>query len=549
MEATCSCLREKNILTGSQILPSWDLTPRQKNNVEMLLVEAFSPLKGFLNQADYESVLSEKRLRSGELWPLPITLDVPSFFADRVSEGTKIELRDAEGVLIALMTIESIWMPDKQREAEFIFGTTDSSHPEVNHLLSFSGDTYLGGELEKVELPTHYDYPKYRHTPAELKQEFKKLGWQHVLAYHTHQIIHKLEQYELSYLAKELNANLLIHAAIGECFSSSFDYFHRVRCYTSLLKEFSLLTPFFSLLNLNIQNAGFREVLCHALIRKNYGCTHFIVDGRSNDSFSDSYFLQMKKYESEIGLKIVKLEKHVYLPECKEYVLVNSVPSGQKTLTFSHGDLLQNLQENLPIPSWYSYPAIINEVCNVYPPRHKQGFTVFFTGLSGSGKSTIANVLRIKLLERESRSVTLLDGDIVRKVLSSELNFSKRHRDLNILRIGYVANEITKNGGIAICAPIAPYKIIRQQVRKTIETVGGYIEIYVATPIEECERRDRKGLYAKARAGLIENFTGVNDPYEPPENPTVQIDNTHITSTDCVNQIILKLEEMSFLER
>lgn len=548
MPTTCLCLNKTNALNVSQTLPSWDLTSRQQNNVEMLLVEAFSPLQGFLNQADYEAVLSDLRLTSGELWSLPITLDVPSAFSDALSVGEKIELRDAEGVLIALMTIESIWVPDKHHEAEVIFETTDFTHPGVDHLLSFSGDTYLGGKLEKIELPTHYDYQEYRYTPVALKAEFRSLGWNRILAYHTHQVMHKREQCEVSHLAEGLNANLLIHAAVGDCPSSSFDHFLRVRCYSALLKESPSIKTFFSLLSLNIQGAGFREVLCHALIRKNYGCTHFVVDSKSNNTFSASIFLQMKQYEDDIGLKIVRLEKHVYLAERDAYVLAKDVSPDEKALAFSHKDFLRCLQEGSAIPAWYSYPAIIDEIRHICPPRYKQGFTVFFTGLSGSGKSTIANALRIKLLEKERRSVTLLDGDVVRKALSSELNFSKHHRDLNILRIGYVANEITKNGGIAICAPIAPYQAIRQQVRQTIEMVGGYIEIHVATPLEECERRDRKGLYAKARAGLIEHFTGINDPYEIPENPAIRIDNTHITPTDCVNQVLVKLERMGFLQ-
>jgi sulfate adenylyltransferase len=352
--------------------------------------------------------------------------------------------------------------------------------------------------------------------------------------------MHRLEQHQTSQIAHELDANLLIHAAVGESQIGAFDHFFSMRCYTHLLKEYPPQTTLFSVLNLNIQGMGSREALYHALIRKNYGCTHFIVD---EDDFSF-----VKPYEEEIGIKIVALKASVYVQERNDYVPVADVQAQETVLTLSYPTFLQHLRAGLVLPDWFSYPAILEEIRNAYPPRHQQGFTVFFTGLSGSGKSTIANALRIKLLERENRPVTLLDGDIVRKNLSSELSFSQEHRNLNILRIGFVANEITKNGGIAICAPIAPYQNIRQQVRATIERIGGYIEIHVATPIAECERRDRKGLYAKARAGLIKHFTGVNDPYEIPEKPDLRIDTTQITADDCAHQVLLKLEGLGFLK-
>ena len=540
MEATHSLNKQPSLKT-SERLPSWDLTPSQLSDVEMLLTHAFYPLQGFLNQLDYNTVIRTMRLSSGELYPLPVTLDVSLIFSKILSIGSSLELRDAEGVLIAIMTIESIWIPDKQQEARLVFETSDSNHPAVEHLLHCSGDVYLGGKLEKVALPTHYDYRDVRHTPKELKAEFKKRGWQRILAYHTHQPMHRREQHETSQIARELDINLLIHAAVGESQISSFDHFFSLRCYTHLVKEYPQQTTLFSLLNLNTQGAGSREALSHALIRKNYGCTHFIVD---EDDFSF-----VKPYEEEIGIKIVALKASVYVQERSDYAPVVDVQAQETVLTLSYPTFLQHLHAGLALPDWFSYPAILEEIRNAYPPRHQQGFTVFFTGLSGSGKSTIANALRIKLLERENRPVTLLDGDIVRKNLSSELSFSQEHRNLNILRIGFVANEITKNGGIAICAPIAPYQAIRQQVRTTIEAIGGYIEIHVATPIAECERRDRKGLYAKARAGLIEHFTGVNDPYEIPEKPDLRIDTTEITADACAHQVLLTLEELGFLKR
>ncbi len=531
---------KKQALKASEKHLSWDLTPSQLNDVEMLLTQAFYPLQGFLNKVDYDAVVSNMRLSSGELCPVPITLDVPATFSSTLSIGSNLELRDAEGVLVAIMVIESIWMPDKQQEAIIVFGTNDISHPSVDYLLNHSHNTYLGGRLEKVELPTSYDYQELRHTPQELKEEFKKRGWQRILAYHTFQPMHQLERQATFEMAQELDANLLLHAAVNDSQMNSFDHFLSVRCYLHLLKEYPSQTTLLSLFNLNNRGTGERETLYHALIHKNYGCTHFIVDRDK--------FLFAKRYEKEIGLKIIALKEYVYVKERAKYIPTTALLSHETVLTFSSQQFLHYLQADRAIPDWFSYPLILQEIRNAYPPRHQQGFTVFFTGLSGSGKSTVANALKIKLLEQQQRPVTLLDGDIVRKNLSSELSFSQEHRNLNILRIGFVATEITKNRGVAICAPIAPYRTIRQQVRKTIEAVGGYIEVHVSTPIEECERRDRKGLYAKARAGLIQHFTGVSDPYEKPENPELRLDTSGITPDACADQVLLILNKLGFLK-
>jgi sulfate adenylyltransferase len=225
----------------------------------------------------------------------------------------------------------------------------------------------------------------------------------------------------------------------------------------------------------------------------------------------------------------------------------DTLEPGEKMLSLSGTELRRRLQEGLDIPDWFTFPEVAEELRRTHPPRHKQGFTVFFTGLSGSGKSTIANALLVKLLEIGGRPVTLLDGDHIRKHLSSELGFSREHRDLNILRIGYVASEITKNGGIALCAPIAPYAATRGKVRDLIEPTGGFLEVHVATSIEVCESRDRKGLYAKARAGIIKEFTGISDPYEAPENPEMRIDTAELTPDLAAHRILIKLESLGFI--
>ena len=206
-------------------------------------------------------------------------------------------------------------------------------------------------------------------------------------------------------------------------------------------------------------------------------------------------------------------------------------------------------REGRDIPSWFTYPEVAAELRTSYPPRSHQGFTVLFTGLSGAGKSTIASILLTKLLEEGGRPVTLLDGDLVRKNLSSELGFSKEHRDINIRRIGWVASEITRNGGIAICAPIAPYEAIRQEVRSLVEPLGGFILVHLSTPLDVCESRDRKGLYAKARSGLLKEFTGVSDPYEVPERAEVRIDTSRLSAEAAADLVLLHLRAEGYLSR
>jgi len=537
---------------------SWDLTPRQVCDLEMLLCGAFAPLKGFLTKQDYDCVIEHMHLADGSLWPMPITLDVSAAFAEKTQTGEQIELRDPEGVLLARLQVESIWTPNKALEAEKVFGGNDLLHPGVYYLQHKAGAVYLGGTIEAVELPQHYDYRQHRHTPAELKALFKKLGWHKVVAFQTRNPMHRAHQ-ELTFrAARELEANLLLHPVVGMTKPGDIDHFTRVRCYEQLIKHYPEQTTFLSLLHLAMRMAGPREAVWHALIRKNYGCTHFII-GRDHagpgknsqgQDFYEPYAAQQlaQEFADEIGIKIISFENMVYVQDRAEYLPESEVQAGEIVLNISGTEFRRRLRQGLEIPTWFSYPEVINELRRSYPPRHQQGFTVFFTGLSGSGKSTVANALMVKLMEMGGRPVTLLDGDVVRKNLSSELSFSKEHRDLNIRRIGFVASEITKNGGIAICAPIAPYSAVRREVRELVENYGGFIEIHVATPIEECERRDRKGLYAKARAGLVKGFTGIDDPYEAPETPELKLDTSEITPDECAHKVLLTLERLGFIK-
>ena len=538
-------------------LISHDLTPRQICDLELLMNGGFFPLKGFLPEADYNSVVSDMRLADGKLWPMPITLDVSETFADTVELGTDIALRDQEGVILATMTVTDKWVPNKSLEAEKVFGADDSAHPAVNYLHNTAGNVYLGGPVTGIQQPVHYDFRSKRDTPNELRALFRKLGWRKVVAFQTRNPLHRAHQ-ELTFrAAKEAQANLLIHPVVGMTKPGDVDHFTRVRCYEAVLDQYPQSTTTMSLLNLAMRMAGPREAVWHGLIRANHGCTHFIVGrdhagpGKNSQGkdFYGPYDAQelFKTYEEEIGLEMVDFKHMVYVQEKAQYYPADEVPEGGTVLDISGTELRRRLAEGLEIPEWFSFPQVVSELRRTRPARNKQGFTVFFTGFSGSGKSTIANALMIKLMEMGGRPVTLLDGDIVRKNLSSELGFSKEHRDLNIRRIGYVASEITKNGGIAICAPIAPYATTRRAVREDIETFGAFIEVHVATSIEECERRDRKGLYKLAREGKIKEFTGISDPYDVPENPEMRIETESTEVDNCAHQVILKLESMGLI--
>ena len=540
-------------------LPSWDLTPRQICDLELIMNRGFYPLTGFLGRADYEAVLSDMRLADGSLWPMPISLDVNTAFADDLSIGDEVALRDQEGVILAILTLSDKWMPDKSIEAEQIYGADDVAHPGVSYLHHQAGEVYLGGTITGLQPPTHYDFKQYRYSPNELKRQFEKLGWHKIVAFQTRNPLHRAHQ-ELTFrAARDVGANLLIHPVVGMTKPGDVDHFTRVRCYESVLDKYPSSTTEMSLLNLAMRMAGPREAVWHGLIRKNHGCSHMII-GRDHagpgknsqgEDFYGPYDAQklFKEFGQEIGIEMVDFKNLVYVQERAQYEEEDSIIDKENVtiLSLSGTELRRRLNEGLEIPDWFSFKEVVGQLRASHPPRAQQGFTLLFTGLSGSGKSTIANAVRTKLMEMGGRPVTLLDGDIVRKNLSSELGFSKEHRDLNVRRIGFVAAEITKNRGIAICAPIAPYATTRQAVREDIEAHGAFIEIHVATTLEECEKRDRKGLYQMARAGKIKEFTGISDPYEVPENPELSLDTVGVDVDYCAQQVILKLEQLGLI--
>ncbi|MEF8792212.1 bifunctional sulfate adenylyltransferase/adenylylsulfate kinase [Thiohalorhabdus sp.] len=549
--------RARELHAASVEFPSIDLNDRQLCDLELLLNGGFSPLTGFLGQEDYQAVLAKCRLSDGTVWPMPITLDLSEATAEGLAPGQAVALRDAEGFMLAVLHLDEIYRPDKTREAHAAFGTADRAHPGVAYLLDRAGDVYLAGRVEGVQLPLHFDFTELRLTPAQTREGFHRMGWRRVVAFQTRNPMHRPHKELTLRAAAEAEAGLLIHPVVGLTKPGDIDHYTRVRCYQAIAEHYPDKMMMLSLLPLAMRMGGPREALWHALIRKNFGCSHFIV-GRDHagpgsdsngDALYDPYAAQelVAEFEAEIGARMVPFKEMAFVEDRAEYMPVDEVPEGATVKRLSGTEVRRRLHEGLSIPEWYAYPNVVAELRQSHPPKPKQGLTIFFTGLSGSGKSTVANVLLARFREMGGRPVTLLDGDVVRKNLSSELGFTREHRNLNVRRIGFVASEITKNGGIAICAPIAPYRAVRAENRELIEGYGGFVEVHVKTPLEVCESRDRKGLYAKARAGQITEFTGIDDPYEEPIDPEVAIDTTDLSPMEAAQEVLLHLEKEGYL--
>lgn len=538
-------VRAAELKQASADFPSMDLTPRQLCDLELLITGAFSPLTGFLGKADYEAVCAGQRLADGRLWPVPITLDVSLAFADQVRIGEPIALRDLEGTMIAVLTPEELWEADKTAEAQQLFGTTAETHPEVRYLLNHTNPVYIAGKLEATQLTTHYDFAAFRRRPEVMRLALEAEGLPQVIGFQPASLIHRVHVEFTRRVAAESQAAILINAAMGHCCIESGNHAARVRSYRAVLDYYGPNPVQLNLMPLARRVCGTRETLWHAIINRNYGCSHFVVEhdyaGQGAQANGEPVYGRytsqevMQKHAEEVGVQMVALRDLVPEEDRVERFLHPSKKYGRQ------------MEQAREISEWFSYPSVLAELRRSFPARAQQGFTVFFTGLSGAGKSTIANVLEAKLRERDHRPVTLLDGDVVRKHLSSELGFSREHRVSNVRRIGFVASLITKSHGIAICAPIAPYTSTRAEVRSMVESYGGFIEVYVATSLSVCEARDCKGLYAKARAGLVKGFTGISDPYEPPSEPEVVIDTAGISPEMAADQILYFLRAHNYL--
>ncbi len=536
---------------------SLTLDERSLCDLELLAVGAFSPLTTFLNRADYERVVAEGRLANGTLWPLPVTLPVKP--GDGVEVGKPLALRDVYGNLLAFLHVEEIYSYDKEAEAKGAYGTTDAKHPSVAHLHR-QADHYASGRLEVIRTPPHYDFVELRRTPVELREHFGKLGWSKVVAFQTRNPLHRAHEELTKRAAEQIGGGLLIHPVVGVTKPGDVDHFTRVRCYRALVDNYyEPGSVVLSLLPLAMRMAGPREAMLHAIIRRNYGCTHFIVGrdhaGPGNDStgkpFYGPYDAQeaMQKNQGELGIAMVDFKQMVYLPDEDRYDAVDAVAKGTKTADISGTQVRDDyLAKGLPLPEWFSRPAVAAILNETSPPKFRQGLTIWFTGLSGSGKSTIAHAL-VERLAEFGRNVSTLDGDEIRTHLSKGLGFSKEDRDANINRVGYVAGMVAQHGGTTLCSVISPYRGPRDNARKASK--GNFVEVYCDTPIEVCEQRDVKGLYAKARNAVAEGkgmgFTGVDDPYEAPLNPEVTLDTSKLSVEESANTIIAKLIELGYI--
>jgi len=541
----------------SNTISSLTLSLKQQCDLEMILNGAFSPLLTFNNQKDYEEILLNNKLLNGEIWPIPIVLDVPNDFLKALDKNEHISLRNAEGFLLAILKVREFWSPNKKDEANSIFKTIDENHPGVDYLFNHTNSNYISGELMPIQSNKYFDFTHLRKSPQEVRDLFRSKRWQDVIAFQTRNPMHRAH-FELTRLAMEQhNAKLLIHPVIGISKPGDIDHFTRVKCYQHIIKHYPENSVELSLINLAMRMAGPKEALWHAIIRKNYGCNYIIIGrdhaGPGVDAKGKPYYQPydaqelISQYQEELEIKMVPFQEMVFAKNKRNYLPLDQIKEEDQIETLSGTQFKELLQQRTEIPNWYSFPEVVHELRRRYPKLHNQGLTVFFTGLSGAGKSTLANALVYKLMEMEDRPITLLDGDIVRQHLSSELGFSKEDRDIHVKRIGYVASEITKHGGVAICAPIAPYSNTRKTVRNMIDEVGSFVEIHVSTPLSVCEERDVKGLYKRARAGKILDFTGVSDPYEEPQNPEITIDTSDISVEESSAIIIDKLRSMKLL--
>lgn len=536
--------------------PTRILNPRETCDLEMLICGGFAPLQGYMNQADYLSVVENMRLEDGSVWPIPVTLSIPAEQAEEVGVSGKLTLKDEHGNPLALLAVEEIYTPDIDRECEQVFGTRDRNHPYVNILQSQKNVVYVGGKIEIIGMPFHADFKSLRRTPAETREMIAKSGTKCVVGFQTRNALHRAHIELIQRAALEADpegkAHIFLHPVVGFTQPGDLDYHMRVRCYQLLLKYFKDFDTSLSLLPLSMRMAGPREALWHAIIRKTYGCTHFIV-GRDHagpssrtadgDAFYEPYAAQelVEQFADEIGIRLIKSREIVYVKELGEYLPRNEVPSGMQILNISGSEFRKALRDNKPIPEWFSYTDIIDELRGEY--RENDGFCIYFTGLPGSGKSALCQALeeRLREIDRKRRPITILDADVIRRYISNGLGFSRKDRSINVRRIGYVASLAVKHGGACLCANIAPYAEDRTANRDLISQFGKYIEVYVKTPLEVCEKRDLKGIYLAARQGKIKEFTGISDPYEVPSSPDIVID----SSSDlegCVEELVDKLQ-------
>jgi len=547
----------EELLARAPKLSSLKISMRNLCDLELLATGGFSPLTTFMGKADYERVLHEMRLANGTFWPLPITLTADP--AELPDVGEDIVLRNTNNDVIAVMTLNEVYHWDADTEAALAYGSTDPRHPMVSEMERW-GKVCISGPIRVVNLPKYHDFVELRRTPDQVRAMLEEMGQENVVAFQTRNPLHRIHEELTKRAAAEVKGSLIIHPVVGMTKPGDVDHYTRVRIYKALVENYyDNNSTTLSLLPLAMRMAGPKEALLHAIIRRNYGANHFIVGrdhaGPGKDStgkpFYGPYEAQelMTKYESEISVKMIPFEELVYLPDEDRYVEGKDIPAGAKTLNISGTQVRDDyLAKGKLLPEWFTRPETAEILREMYPPRHKQGFCIWFTGLSGSGKSATTEVLTSLLLER-GRQLTILDGDVVRTHLSKGLGFSKEDRDTNILRIGFVAGEIVRSGGGVICAAISPYRSTRNEARKMIG--DNFITVYMDTPVEVCEERDVKGLYAKARQAMDDGkpmgFTGVDDPYEPPIDPEITLKGYGASPEENARIIVQYLKDQGYL--
>jgi sulfate adenylyltransferase len=431
------------------------------------------------------------------------------------------------------MKVEQAYPWDRGEMALKVLGTRDLRHPLVAEMSRW-GPVNLSGPIRVLTLPSHYDFKDLRLTPRQTRTRLVAGARSNVVAFQTRNPLHRVHEELIKRATEKMNAVALLHPVVGMTKPGDVDHFTRVRTYKALAsKYFEQDRIVLALLPLAMRLAGPREALWHALIRRNYGANYLIV-GRDHASpgvdsqgkpFYGAYDAQelVRHYSDELGVGVIPFTTMVYLPDEGRYVEADDAPPGAKTASISGSEVREEyLNRGQLLPSWFTREEVAEILAETYPPRHRQGFCVWFTGLSGAGKSTTAEVLTV-LLQEAGRQVSVLDGDVVRPHLSKGLGFGREDRDINIRRIGYVASEIVRHGGAVVCAAVSPCRATRNDVRNMIGS-DRFLEVYVSTPIEVCEQRDTKGLYARARRGELRAFTGIDDPYEPPEHPEIELD-------------------------
>ena len=552
--------KHDQLAAEAEKLPAVVLTERQLCDLELILNGGFSPLEGFMNEKDYNGVVKDLRLADGALFSMPICLDIGKKIIDarNIKPGARITLRDfRDDRNLAILTVDDVYKPDKALEGKEVFGG-DPEHPAIKYLMNQTKEYYVGGKVEAVNRLNHYDYVALRYTPSELRTHFEKLGWTRVVAFQTRNPMHRAHRELTVRAARSRQANVLIHPVVGLTKPGDIDHFTRVRVYQALMPRYPNGMAVLGLLGLAMRMGGPREAIWHAIIRKNHGATHFIVGrdhaGPGKNSAGKDFYgpydaqYAVEKYRDELGIEVVEFQMMTYLPDSDEYRPKDQVPAGVRTLDISGTELRRRLRVGGDIPEWFSYPEVVKVLRESNPPRNKQGFTIFLTGYTNSGKDAIARALQVTLNQQGGRSVSLLLGETVRSELSSELGFTREDRDTNIGRIAFVAAELTRAGAAVICAPIAPFEEARQEARETISQFGTFFLVHVATSLEYAEKTDKRGVYARARRNSIRNFTGVNDPYEKPTNADLIVDTEKSSVRNIVHQIILMLESQGFLD-